>query len=191
MGAALPWFRALISLAPLAFASCRAAEPATPIGVSTAVPEAEAPRRAEASRAAWPDFEAARAWPEAAPPTKALAHRRDGTLVHVRVEPSSLEAYRALAEESLMPDGARVVAWHESPEGRLLGGYLLEKAGGAWRGRELDARGALVPGDDAACIRCHDMAPTDHLFGLRPRAAANPTVSPAAQDVESTAPAAR
>jgi hypothetical protein len=84
----------------------------------------------------------------------------------VRVEPPALDAYRALAVEKPMPDGARVMAWHESPQGQLLGGYLLEKRSGAWRASELDARGALVAGDGEACLRCHAMAPTDHLFGL-------------------------
>jgi hypothetical protein len=121
---------------------------------------------AEMPRTVWADFAAARAWPAAAPPTRALVHRRDGALIHVRVEPAALDAYRALAVESPMPDGARVMAWHESLDGQLLGGYLLEKQRGAWRASEIDAQGALVPGDGAACIRCHDMAPTDHLFGL-------------------------
>lgn len=177
--------RALI--APLLFWACHAPEPGTPVGVSTAVPEPETPRKAEPPSVAWPDFEAASAWPEAAPPTKSLGHRRDGTLIRVRVEPPALEAYRALSEESPMPDGARILAWHESPEGQLLGGYLLEKAGGTWRASELDARGALVPGDRAPCIRCHDMAPTDHLFGLR--AAAPPAV--AAPAVVAAPPAAQ
>jgi len=66
-----------------------------------------------------------------------------------------------------MPEGARVVAWLEAATGNLQGGYLLEKRGGSWSGLELDSRGALVPGDHASCVRCHDMAPTDHLFGLR------------------------
>jgi hypothetical protein len=132
-----------------------------------------APERASAAplpeppRPAWPDFAAARAWPEAAPPSVALAHRRDGTLVHVRVEPSALAAYRELSAEAGMPEGARVVAWHEGAGGALLGGYLLEKRGGSWSAQEIDAKGALVPGDHASCLRCHDMAPTDHLFGVR------------------------
>jgi hypothetical protein len=96
-----------------------------------------------------------------------LAHRRDGTLIRVRVEPSALDAYRALSAEQAMPDGARVIAWHEAPTGALLGGYLLEKRSGVWSARELDANGSLVSGDHARCVRCHDMAPTDHLFGIR------------------------
>ncbi len=74
-----------------------------------------------------------------------------------------------------MPEGARVVAWHETEAGGLLGGYLLEKHAGVWSARELDANGALVAGDHANCVRCHDMAPTDHLFGPR----STPPSSPA------------
>lgn len=88
-------------------------------------------------------------------------------MIHVRVEPSALRAYRELSAEAGMPDGARVVAWHEAAGGALLGGYLLEKRAGVWAGQELDASGALLPGDHASCVRCHDMAPTDHLFGPR------------------------
>jgi hypothetical protein len=86
-----------------------------------------------------------------------------------------------------MPEGARVVAWHEAPTGALLGGYLLEKRGGIWSPQELDANGSLVPGDHARCVRCHDMAPTDHLFGSR---SAPVAPSPAA-DTESISPAQR
>jgi hypothetical protein len=156
-----------LSLLALSVVSCHAREPGTPVGVSTATPELEHAPPPPPPRAPWVDFAAARSWPEAAPPRRALSHRRDGTLIHVRVEPGALEAYRALASESPMPDGARVVAWHESGGGELLGGYLLEKQGGAWRGSEIDARGALLGSDSDRCLRCHAMAPSDHLFGLR------------------------
>lgn len=88
-------------------------------------------------------------------------------MLHVLVEPPYLAAYRALSEETPMPDGARVVAWHQSARGELLGGYLLSKRSGEWSADELDAKGALLTGDRAPCIRCHDMAPADHLFGPR------------------------
>jgi hypothetical protein len=142
--------------------------------MSDAPPERSRREAAAAPRQAWPDFAAARAWPEGAPAAVALAHRRDGTRIHVRVEPSALAAYQSLAVDSPMPDGARVVAWHETPRGQLLGGYLLEKRSGAWSAREIDAQGALVLGDAAACLRCHDLAPTDHLFGLANRSAGPP-----------------
>jgi hypothetical protein len=135
--------------------------------MSDAEPEPARDRQVATRPAPWPDFAAARAWPEAAPPSVALGHRRDGTLIHVRVEPEGLAAYRALSAEAAMPDGARVVAWHEGPGGNLLGGYLLEKHGGVWSAKQLDAEGSLLPGDRAPCVRCHDMAPTDHLFGVR------------------------
>jgi hypothetical protein len=109
----------------------------------------------------------------------ALAHRRDGTRIHVRVEASSLDAYRALAVDTLMPEGARVAAFHEAPSGQLLGGYVLEKRAGVWTALELDARGAQIPNDGAACLRCHDLAPTDHLFGVTSRApTSTPTPTP-------------
>jgi hypothetical protein len=100
----------------------------------------------------------------------ALAHRRDGTLIRVRVEPRALDAYRALATDAPMPDGARVAAFHESPAGQLLGVYVLEKSAGAWAATELDADGVRLPNDGSACLRCHDLAPTDHLFGVTSRA---------------------
>jgi hypothetical protein len=99
----------------------------------------------------------------------ALAHRRDGTLIHVRVESSALAAYRSLATESPMPEGARVAAFHESPAGVLLGGYVLEKRASGWVATELDARGNRLANDGAACLRCHDLAPTDHLFDVASR----------------------
>ena len=117
----------------------------------------------------WPDFAAARAWPEAAPAVTALVHRRDGTLVRVRVEPPALEAYLALTRHSPMPERARIAAFHESPAGQLLGVYVLEKRAGAWTALELDAAGARLPNDGSACLRCHDLAPTDHLFGITSR----------------------
>jgi len=160
-------------------AGCAAAARGTPIGMSDAVPEPKRVVAAEAPRVAWPDFAAARAWPEAAPAFVALAHWRDGTLIHVSVEPSALAAYRELSVESPMPEGARVMAWHEAPGGRLLGGYLLEKRAGAWAAHELDANGVLVTGDHAKCLRCHDMAPTDHLFGPRSAPPSTPTAAPA------------
>lgn len=152
-------------------AACAGAPSGPPVGVSTAAPESsEAVEQAPALEP-WPDFAAARAWPEAAPAMVALGHRRDGTLIHVRVEPSAHAAYRNLATESPMPDGARVVAWHTTREGSLLGGYLLEKRAGRWSAKELSAQGALLPGDGGACLRCHELAPSDHLFGVAARAA--------------------
>ncbi len=145
--------------------ACAASVRGTPIGMSDAVPDAPAPPPAQATRAVWPDFAAALAWPEAAPASVALAHRRDGTLIHVRVEPAFLAAYRELAVEAGMPEGARVIAWHEAPSGGVLGGYLLAKRSGAWVALELNANGEEVLGDHSRCVRCHDMAPTDHLFG--------------------------
>lgn len=143
--------------------------------MSDAAPERVTPPVvAEATRAPWLDFASAKAWPEAAPATIALSHRRDGTRIHVRVDPPSLVSYRQLSTDSGMPDGARVMAFHESPAGVLLGGYLLEKHGASWSALEIDAQGAVVPGDRAACIRCHDLAPTDHLFGLASRLAPPP-----------------
>ncbi len=148
-------------------AGCSAPQHSTPIGMSDAVPENPSPKLVATPRVQWADFAAARGWPEASPAAPALGHRRDGTLIHVRVEPSGLAAYRELSAEAAMPDGTRVVAWHETPAGALLGGYLLEKGAGVWSAQELDARGALVVSDHASCVRCHDMAPTDHLFGPR------------------------
>ncbi len=116
-----------------------------------------------------------------------LGHRRDGTLVQVRVEPSGLAAYQDLSVEAPMPEDARVVAWHESPTGVLLGGYVLEKRSGTWRAFEVGGDGALVPGNFAPCVRCHDMAPTDHLFGIR--ALARPAAP--AKGAELIAPAPR
>ena len=171
----------------LAIAGCAASPRGTPIGMSDAIPERAPSPAPEAPRVIWVDFAAARAWPEAAPAAPALAHRRDGTLIHVRVEPSALSAYHELSAEVGMPDGARVVAWHESGSGGLLGGYLLEKRAGAWSAQEIDAHGTLVPGDHSACLRCHDMAPTDHLFGPR---SASPAV-PAAVNGESIDPQRR
>lgn len=176
----------ILSVAVALTSGCAPKAPTTPIGMSDALPEKPREREAEAPRAPWADFAAARAWPEAAPASVALAHRRDGTLIHVRVEPASLAAYRDLSVDTPMPEGARVVAWHESPSGTLLGGYLLEKRSGTWTALELDASGALVLGDHARCVRCHDMAPTDHLFD--PRSAPRP--APAVSG-ESIAPSSR
>lgn len=168
--------------------ACSGAQTTGLVGVSSAAPE-----RSESSTPVplppplWSDFASARAWPEAAPPSVARAHFRDGTLVHVRVEPPGLEAYRKLAADSPMPPDARIVAWHETRSGQLRGGYLLEKRQGAWSAREIDSAGGLVSGDPSLCLRCHQMAPTDHLFGAPPVA-----VAPAAPEVpESIQPAAR
>lgn len=137
--------------------------------MSDAAPEPATSAAPEPPRVAWPDFAAARAWPEAAPAFVAMNHHRDGSLLHVRVEPAFVDAYRELAVETAMPSGTRIVAWHETARGELLGGYLLSKRGDTWSADEVDAKGGLVVADHARCIRCHDMAPTDHLFG--PRAA--------------------
>ena len=165
--------------ASLGWAGCAAHAHGTPIGMSDAVPEPRRAPVAETPRVAWPDFAAARAWPEAAPAFVALAHWRDGTLIHVAVEPSGLTAYRDLSVESPMPDGARVMAWHETPAGALLGGYLLEKHAGIWAAQQLDAQGAVVVREHASCLRCHDMAPTDHLFGPRSAPPPAPASAPA------------
>lgn len=158
-------------------AGCAAAPPTKLVGVSDAVPDPpRAPARALAPRAVWPELQAARAWPEAAPASVALAHRRDGSLVHVRVEPGALSAYLDLAVDSPMPEGARVIAWHEAPAGQVLDGYLLEKRAGGWSAVVIDEKGALVLGDHSTCLRCHAMAPTDYLFGRR--AAASPSSAP-------------
>gem|GEM_PF-5798822 len=168
MRAALAPIHAVIfSVAAALVSGCGAAKQGPPIGMSDAEPERAREPQVVAKPVQWPDFAAARAWPEAAPPAVALGHRRDGTLIHVRVEPDGLAAYRALSAEAVMPDGARVIAWHEAPSGAVLGGYLLEKHAGTWSAKQLDAHGSLLPGDRAPCMRCHDMAPTDHLFGVR------------------------
>jgi hypothetical protein len=174
----LPPIRAAISritgVAWLLALACAPTPPSTPVGVSDATPDAPAPVKAAVPRAVWPDFEAARSWPEASAPIVALAHRRDGTLIHVRVEPAALVPYRALAVDTPMPEGARVAAFHESPAGAELGVYLLVKRAASWSALELDAKGGVVPGDGAACLRCHDLAPTDHLFGVTSRLPAQP-----------------
>jgi hypothetical protein len=158
-------FCSLVVCVVLLGACSGAATTGLPVGVSDAVPERSRPAPKAPPRPRWPDFEIARAWPEAAPASASRAHFRDGTLVHVRVEPSALDAYRKLATDSPMPSDARVVAWHESRAGQLRGGYVLEKRQGVWGALELDAAGGVVPVDSVACLRCHEMAPTDHLFG--------------------------
>lgn len=152
--------------------ACSPMAPQTPVGVSDAAPEPEPPRAAPPPGPAWSDFAAARSWPEAAPPMRALVHRRDGAHIHVRVDPAipgALAAYRALSTETAMPEGSRIIAWHETSSGQALGGYLLQKRGGVWSPLQIDAQGSVMPNDgerdDSACMRCHDMAPTDHLFG--------------------------
>jgi hypothetical protein len=194
--ALLPAAIALIGLsAALLGAGCARGGPASPVGVSTAEPDREPSAPPAAPRVRWADYAAAQAWPEAGPPSTALEHRRDGSLIQVRVEPSALVAYRALTVETPMPEGARVLALLESPRGRLVGSYLLEKRAGSWTATELDAEGGVVPGDRSDCLRCHALAPTDHLFGLpRPAVAAPVGVgAPAikASGEESLAPARR
>jgi hypothetical protein len=143
--------------------------PATaPIGTSAAVDDG-LPTAAHASRSkAPPELAAALTWPEAAPAALARGHRRDGSRIHVRVDPavpSALAAYRLLAVEAPMPEGMRIIAWHETPAGVALGGYLLAKSSGVWSAIEVDAVGNVIAADGARCVRCHDMAPCDHLFG--------------------------
>jgi hypothetical protein len=129
------------------------------------MPEPPRAAKPEPTRKPWLEFTNARGWPQAAPPFIATAHHRSGYLLEIRVEPSALAAYQALAVDAPMPDGARVVAWRKTPDGQLSGGFELEKRAGIWSARELDASGAVLPSDTAPCLRCHDMAPTDHLFG--------------------------
>lgn len=189
LDAAFPPIRCLARLASSFIASaalvgCAPPAPGTPVGVSDAVPE-PSPQRAEPPPLAPSAFAAALAWPEAGPPFRSLAHRRDGTLVRVRIDPAvpdALVAYRRLSDEAGLQDGARVIAWHETPAGRLLGGYLLEKRSGTWSALEVDAGGSVIPGDRTSCVRCHDMAPTDHLFGL-------PTTEAAAVNANATSDA--
>ena len=83
--------------------------------------------------------------------------------------------------------GGVLWAWQRSePGSEYLAGYLLEKRDGIWTAQELDARGGLVASDAGLCLRCHQLAPTDYLFGLQ--AAAPP---PAAGLEESITPPAR
>lgn len=185
--ALLPAAIALIGLSvALLGAGCSRGGAASPVGVSTAEPDHEPSAPPEAPHLRWPDYAAAQAWPEAGPPSTALEHRRDGSLIQVRVEPSALGAYRDLTVETPMPEGARIFASIKSPRGAPLGSYLLEKRGGSWTATELDAEGGVVPGDRADCLRCHALAPTDHLFGL-PRATATTPVG----GEESLAPSVR
>lgn len=163
-------FGALLSIA------CARGPVTRPVGVSSAEPEHAQPAvtAPAAPRQRWPDYEAALAWPAVGTPSPALGHRRDGSRLEVRVEQQGLAAYRELAVESPMPEGARVVAWLRSPRGAPLGGYLLEKRAGVWKALQLDAEGSVVPGDGAACLRCHELAPTDFLFGPPQRSPAAP-----------------
>jgi hypothetical protein len=89
-----------------------------------------------------------------------------------------------------MPNDARVIAWHETRAGELLGGYLLEKRAGVWTAQEIDASGGLVSSDRAVCLRCHEMAPTDYLFGVASRGL-GPAPAPAAPAGESKEAAPR
>jgi len=169
--------------------ACAPPPPETPIGVSASVPDLEPAPASAASGQRRSAFAAALTWPEAAPPARSLVHRRDGSMLRVRIDPAipqALAAYRALSAESALPEGTRIVAWHETPSGGLLGGYVLEKRAGAWSALEVDEHGAVIPGDRTACVRCHDMAPADHLFGAPtgPNASGSPTA-------ESIAPASR
>jgi hypothetical protein len=75
-----------------------------------------------------------------------------------------------------MPDGARVIAWHQSQGGQVVDGYLLEKRAGVWVAAVIDEQGALQPASHPACLRCHDMAPTDHLFGPPANRPSTPSV---------------
>jgi len=129
------------------------------------MPEAPRAAKPEPTREPWPEFTAARTWPQAAPPFAASVHQRSGSVLEIRVEPSALAAYQSLTVDSPMPEGARVVAWQKTPDGQLLGGYELEKRSGTWSARQLDRNGAVMLADTSPCLRCHDMAPTDHLFG--------------------------
>jgi len=171
--------------------ACSPPPPGAPVGISDAAPEPDAPRVVAPPGPRWSDFAAAQSWPEAAPPARALVHRRDGSLIRVRVDPAvpeALAAYRALSSESVLPEGTRIIAWHETAGGALLGGYMLAKRAGVWSALEVDEHGTVMPNDRNhdrdACVRCHDMAPSDHLFGaarplLRPQTAVEESIGPA------------
>jgi hypothetical protein len=149
---------------------------ASAVGVSSAPPDSEPePARAAQPPERWQDFERARSWPEVARPLVSLVHRRDGSLMRVRVETEFLDAYRQLSHERPMPDGARVVAFLEAPEGALLGAYVLEKRERRWRGAELDAAGNVLVVDTATCLRCHSQAASDYLFDVTQRLPVEPS----------------
>ncbi|HEY6078332.1 MAG TPA: hypothetical protein VIW29_05990, partial [Polyangiaceae bacterium] len=122
----------LLALSTALGTGCASSPAASPVGISSAGPDQAEAAAPAAPRQRWPDYEAARAWPAAGPPSTARGHRRDGSLLEVRVEPPALAAYQQLAVDSPMPEGARVLAWLRGPRGALLAGYLLEKRAGAW-----------------------------------------------------------
>src|SRR6188768_3114199 len=90
---ALPAARALVPAAivllvlPSALfgAGCARSPAATPVGVSSAAPDQAQATASAAPRQRWADYDAARAWPAAGPPSTAQGHRRDGSLLEVRV----------------------------------------------------------------------------------------------------------
>jgi hypothetical protein len=106
-------------------------------------------------------------WPEVGQASPPLGHLgAAGLRLRVRVEPSALSAYAALATEAPLPNGSRLAAFHESAEGELRSVYVLEREAAGWRALELAPDGTIATSDAARCLRCHAMAPYDGVFGV-------------------------
>lgn len=109
-------------------------------------------------------------------------HDRERGFADVRVSPLARDAYIGLVSDSVLPVGSLVaLAFCDETRTRQRSVYAMQKDANGWQFLALDAAGRPDPEVDlTACVRCHEGAPADELFGL-PRSAelAPPPPAPA------------
>jgi hypothetical protein len=172
MQAPASWRRFFLSVWTLLTAvACSAPAPAV------RVPAPNAPARAKITP--WARFAEVSAWPTVTEaPFPSQGHQAELPSARVRASPEAREAYAALVQDSVLPEGSVLALFHESADGVTRGAvYVMQKTGGSWQYLLLDAVGregsGAIPG---RCAGCHADAPADHLFGL-PRSRSAPALT--------------
>ncbi|HYH43051.1 MAG TPA: hypothetical protein VD867_13830 [Burkholderiales bacterium] len=131
------------------------------------LPRASAPTATKTVQ--WERFVEVSTWPtvtETSFPSQ--GHHTELPSARIRTSPEAREAYLALVQDSVLPEGSIVALFHESPDASKRGGvYAMQKTGGRWQYLRLDSLGRLQsPANAGECARCHADAAADHLFGL-------------------------
>jgi hypothetical protein len=108
-------------------------------------------------------------------------HDRERGFADLRVSSFARDAYIGLVSDSVLPEGSLVaLVFCDETRTAQRSVYAMQKDANGWQFLALDAAGRPDPEVDlAACVRCHEGAPADDLFGL-PRSAelAPPPLAP-------------
>jgi hypothetical protein len=157
-----------------------------------AAPVRHAPAREEPP-APWSRFaELASLPPLNAKPFVNRGHDRERGFADLRVSPVARDAYIGLVSDSVLPEGSLVaLVFCDETRTEQRSVYAMQKDAKGWQFFALDATGRPKPEVDlGVCLRCHEGAPADDLFGLPRSAELTPNPAALAPAASSASPPA-